>query len=316
MSLVVEETLARYAEERPAFEASCRRVASLLEEHLQAVGLVPRVTWRTKDSDSLVKKMVRKDQAYDGVLDKAGVRVVLGYPDDADKVCEVIRHQFEVLDEDNKSEKLSADVFRYAGVHFLIADPDGRRAGGRALCCEVQVHKPGEALWASLSHDLTYKAPPGIPKATERAINRLAALTELIDLEATRVRRSLMQSEGASEANLLMTLEKHFFRMTACRYDERLSLILLRELSEALDEPVDQAACDAVDAFCRANHERLRFLFDRKQDAVRYPFLLQPETLFAFYLLAKDEFRLEQKWPQRLPASELQKLRNLWGAYA
>lgn len=300
--------LERYATDLPAYETLCIDVRKRLQDAFRDAGILVSIEGRAKEPDSLVKKCVGRGLTYEEVNDKAGVRVLLVYPDDRGAAEACIRAAFDHIEEiDDKAVKLKPHEFRYNALHFSVrTEPTG-------LLCEVQLHTPGLAVWSKLSHDLTYKAPPDLPPDATRSINRLMALCEIIDLEAARVRQTIQNLPTAHQSRVLLTLERLFYRVVPEPYDTRLSLTLLGDFLPVVPGPDRSGLIGALEAFYDLRQAQLAWVFENRRDPIRRPLLLQPESILIFYLLEKDRLELEDHWPAtRLTESDLDMYKTAW----
>ncbi len=153
------------------------------------------IEYRFKNWDSIFNNLT--DQKYDpkniqDIEDLVGVRVILLFKKDVEKVCRLLREDFNVFHEKDKQEKLTPDQFGYSSIHFLLKPPQTwlaiptlKRFCG--LNAEVQVRTAAQHIWANVSHYLSYKKRNQIPDGVLRALNRSSALLEIIDDEFSLV---------------------------------------------------------------------------------------------------------------------------------
>ncbi len=121
-----------------------------------------------------------------------GLRLILLFQRDLIKARELIQSTFVVLSHEDTSQRLGEAQFGYQSVHFTIVLPKDwllipsfRDFGG--LKAELQVRTIAQHIWAAASHELQYKQEAGVPIPVRRAINRVSALLETVDLEFERV---------------------------------------------------------------------------------------------------------------------------------
>lgn len=126
------------------------------------------------------------------ITDVAGLRIVVLFQRDMDKVSEIIAKHFDVLKKEDTQSRLALNEFGYGSIHFEVT-PKGAwlevptMAKFKGLQAELQVRTAAQHIWASASHLLQYKKEADVPKPLVRAINRVAALLEFVDLEFERV---------------------------------------------------------------------------------------------------------------------------------
>src|SRR5690606_14456225 len=113
---------------------------------------------------------------------------------DISKVVKILRDNFEVIEETDKSAELESqeNVFGYKG-HHLDLRINAKRAvlpeyeKYRDLRFEVQVRSTIQDAWSVLDHKIKYKK--SIPHSLKRQINALAALFEIADREFTNIKQ-------------------------------------------------------------------------------------------------------------------------------
>lgn len=209
-SLDFEKEKAAFRDWYDAKQASLGRAARQLENLVasltsgSSVFEEPSVSHRLKDREECIKKFALKYQTdlesssteyeiKNHISDLIGLRVVCYYETDIGRVVDLLRGNFEVLGETNKSAELEAqeNVFGYKGHHL-----DLRVNGDRAnlpewreyldLRFEIQVRSTIQDAWSVLDHKIKYKK--SIPHELKRQINGLAALFEIADREFTNIR--------------------------------------------------------------------------------------------------------------------------------
>lgn len=202
--------LARAASQLENLIASLTSSSTEIEE--------PTVSHRVKDREECIKKFALKYQteleststAYeikDYITDLLGLRVVCYYETDIARVVNILRENFEVVGETNKSAELEAqdNVFGYKG-HHLDLRVNGERANLPEykeyvdLRFEVQVRSTIQDAWSVLDHKIKYKK--SIPHELKRQINALAALFEIADREFTDIRELTERFKKNVEDNI------------------------------------------------------------------------------------------------------------------
>lgn len=185
----VTEPLRNFA---PALESLLREL--LISKEIQFHYIRSRV----KTKGSTIRKLDNPAKSYNGIADLTdmlGVRIVTYFPNDVDRVAEVIRAEF-LIDEDNSTDKralLDPDRFGYLSLHYVA-----RLGGGRSklaeyvrfadVTFEIQIRSILQHAWAEIEHDLGYKSSNGIPAEIRRRFSRVAGLLEVADNEFQEIR--------------------------------------------------------------------------------------------------------------------------------
>ena len=150
---------------------------------------------RVKSLTSVEEKLTRKSSSTKTVADLTdlvGLRLILLFKKDLEKMDEVIRHTFRIVDFENTADRLDETQFGYQSNHYLINLPDAwlkipSYADLGELTAEVQVRTLAQHIWAATSHKLQYKREESVPPPLRRTIHRVSALLETVDLEFERV---------------------------------------------------------------------------------------------------------------------------------
>lgn len=184
---------------------SFRTLISALLNHDENI-YVSKVEGRIKEKEECIKKFNVKyrkklegsETEYsikDHITDLIGLRVVCLYEDDIEKIREVLKKHFEVIDETNKISQIesTADSFGYKGLHLDLKLGEERKEMPEyksfvGLPFEIQIRTIIQDSWSVLDHKIKYKK--SIPNPLKRRINTLAALFELADREFKEIRIS------------------------------------------------------------------------------------------------------------------------------
>ncbi len=313
----LDELRQRFLDSRPQLERLRDEVRERLEAELlvrghRGVALEARV----KEVASFVKKALRKEYAdpWEEIRDKVGVRLTATYaesiPDLAAMVSDVlVVHHFE-----NKRSELAPNRLDYLGSHFEASlRPGATSSDLESVVFEVQIHSAAEGLWASISHELLYKAADTPPSEISRSLYRLLALVELFDLEVSRARSAIMDQPGFPEAVVLRELERHFFALTAHPSDGKLSRFVIAALRPLLSEEELANYPNVLDGFIAANREKLRSLYEDYLQDDRNPLMSQPESLLVFERLENKFQQLPTVWSEQLPDDLLRSFSEIWG---
>ncbi len=179
---------------------------------------VHSIVGRVKDKNECLKKFAAK---YQKVLedeqtpyeiskyinDLIGLRIVMLYESDINKVGDILQKEFTLLEKTDKSKLLEEEdnVFGYKGLHLdmKMAEPRASMREYQAYAdfpFEIQVRTIIQDAWSVLDHKIKYKK--AIPKYLERRINSLAALFEIADREFLDIQLSSKNEENNAKSSL------------------------------------------------------------------------------------------------------------------
>ncbi len=172
---------------------------------------VHSIVGRVKNKDECIKKFTYKyktacdneQKAYeirDHISDLIGLRIVMLYESDIDKVGDILQKEFTLLDKTDKRKQLENgnNVFGYKGLH-LDMKMSAPRSSMREYQSyaefpfEIQVRTIIQDAWSVLDHKIKYKK--AIPKYLERRINSLSALFEIADREFLDIQKASKKEE-------------------------------------------------------------------------------------------------------------------------
>lgn len=117
------------------------------------------------------------------------------YHDDVEKVANIIKTQFEVIEEElsHQQSAIDADRFGYLSAHYVIKLSDSRNyltewSKYKDCHAEVQIRTVVQHAWSAVSHALQYKKEAGVPSQLQRRLFRIAGIFELADEEFVGIR--------------------------------------------------------------------------------------------------------------------------------
>ncbi|MBV0919496.1 GTP pyrophosphokinase [Mycobacteroides chelonae] len=311
----LSEARRRFINERPQFEQLAQRLKAEIRMLVRTRGFDCHVDSRAKDVASFVGKCLRKGYTdpWNQVTDKVGVRITVSDPSNIEGVVELLTRQYENAQvEDKNLELRQGKKMGYGGVHIQIDIPsDTVSVGG---VCEIQVRTAAQNLWSEMSHKLLYK--PGVKpdEDTERALLRLAALTEIFDEEVARRVNQIVSTAGYPIEELINAAEAQFYQFTDVNYDRALSRFILSEIADVLPAEQSPTYFDRLKTFAEANSTKLAAIFERYCDMDTSQLVHQPESIIVFERIEFDAYTLRAVWESRLPINELNSLESIWGA--
>jgi putative GTP pyrophosphokinase len=183
----------------PSYRRLLKEVEQLLTADIAQANI--KLQWpilkRIKDFESFYAKMSRKattGDAFKGIHDIAGLRVICLYRSDLEKIETLIKNRFHDVRVDKKSQSIAASQFGYVSDHYIVKLPKGTcvpefpELGD--LDCEIQTRTVLMHGWAAVSHNLEYKKDVDIPSELKKDFYALSALLHLADTQFDMIRKT------------------------------------------------------------------------------------------------------------------------------
>ena len=154
---------------------------------LYARNPIHHIEGRVKSQDSIVAKLLKKglpvtiESARNNVNDIAGVRVVCSYIDDVYRVAEMLARQTDVEIVKKQDYIQSPNYNGYRSLHMDIKVPVYLSDRTEYVVAEIQLRTIAMDFWASLEHDIRYKAdksklPAGINEEMYACADKIAEI--------------------------------------------------------------------------------------------------------------------------------------------
>ena len=314
----LQEARDRWRTEQHMYAAYGALIEGRIKAQLASAGIYGQVSSRAKDTDSLVKKLIRKpDHTYESLGDKAGIRVIVHHRDDAAQVLRIVQTCFECRDLEDTADRLGTVKVGYRGWHVsvLLNATDPNWIDFRGIEGELQVRTQAQHLWSEMAHDAIYKNEADVPPDLVRRMHLLAGLIEVADDEFLRIGREIADVPGMGAVLVLRELERLYIKFVGRDWDRELSLDVVQHLLPLYspNKPADVARILAD--FSTSEAELINTVVEREQktDLERSVFVLQPEMLMIYERLKKDLYNLRDRWAIRYPEQELERFAVAFG---
>lgn len=252
----------------PEYQQLCTEVEYILRKRVAEISVETSfIGSRAKTLNSFMEKLKRKSYVdpFNQLTDFAGARVVCLYSNDIPKVIEIVRREFNVIEEIDKLEELESNKFGYIGQHFIVEL--GRGSSGaryddlKALKCEIQIRTVVQDAWSIIQHHMVYKNESQVPTKLIRKLNSLAALFETVDDQFELIRTQ--RDTYVELVRKSVTAPNEFLR-TELNYDSFLEFIKWRfdDKFEDYDEEHEQVTQKVFDALIKCGFKNLGELND------------------------------------------------------
>lgn len=227
-----DKLVRKYIRKNSFYKSLTKTMSVLLEMLLQDAGInYQKIESRTKGVASLENKIRRKmllNLKYKNlrdIPDLSGIRIVLFFKDDIDKIVKLLDKEFKVHSEQNVDIDLNIvkkpKEFGYQSQHCIISI-DKHRANLKEYNiffeerCEIQIRTVLQHAWAEIEHGIGYKS-------------------EIKEVDKDRVDLTRMFSQNAA---LLEVADNNFVQIRKL-YEKMLTLYRSKIASENLDLPIN-----------------------------------------------------------------------------
>lgn len=217
-----------FEKKRAQYELGEAKVRQLIKDLIRPQNIdIIQVESRTKTVESVRGKLERKPGRYaqlGDLTDLIGIRVIVYYLEDVERVKAFIRDTFAVDDENSTqfTSPRAADRFGYVSEHVVAQiGPDRSKLPEWQMLAgikfEMQVRTALQHAWAAVSHQLDYKSSVEVPAQLQRKLFRLSALFELADeqfsaLQQARTELDLQNDNAIERGQLDLALDRSTFR--------------------------------------------------------------------------------------------------------
>ncbi len=168
---------------------------------LYARNPIHHIDSRLKSPESMIAKLKKKgydvsiDSARKNVNDIAGVRVVCNYIDDVYSVAEMLKRQTDLEIVKIQDYIKTPNYNGYRSLHLDIKVPVYLSDRTEYVVAEVQIRTIAMDFWASLEHDIRYKAdksklPQGINEEMLECSNKIAEIDAQMQDMYKRIKES------------------------------------------------------------------------------------------------------------------------------
>jgi putative GTP pyrophosphokinase len=199
----------------PLYKTTEKEVLFILKSALRKAEIkIHSFPSRIKTPNSILKKAESNDlttveRCFSEINDIIGIRIICLFLSDIKAISDVIKENFEVLDEDDKITNRSLSDFAYLSSHFLCKikkEFTGPRYESIKHCVfEIQVRTITMDAWANMSHHLDYKSDIEIPKDLKKDFFALNGLLYVADTHFEMFYKSKKEQSVLAIKNLSQT---------------------------------------------------------------------------------------------------------------
>lgn len=152
---------------------------------------------RLKSLKSIVGKLHRKGlpltlaSAQEALYDIAGVRVICNYIDDIYDLADMLCAQTDVAVLRRQDYIKDPKPNGYRSLHITVRIPVFLSTGSVGVPVEIQIRTIAMDFWASLEHQLRYKAEHTVPPSLRDQLKACAEQSAALDLRMQEIYRQL-----------------------------------------------------------------------------------------------------------------------------
>ena len=197
------ETLVGYKELRMMYACALKEVRTKFEvldvefNVRYSRNPINAIHTRLKSNQSILEKMQRRripfslENLETRIQDVAGVRVICSYVDDIYRLSEALLRQDDVKLIAQKDYIQQPKPNGYRSLHLIVRVPVFFADQRRDLPVEVQIRTIAMDFWASLEHQLKYKAATQVPDDVREELYQCAIAIADIDERMQNICRKL-----------------------------------------------------------------------------------------------------------------------------
>jgi len=185
-----------YNDKLPNYDRARENIKEALEEFLKEKNIsFVTIESRIKDFESFYEKISRKKYGnpFEENEDFCGIRIILYFQDDIEKVNKIIEENFIIEESENKSNKLEDNEFGYRSNHLIIKVKNSwcvtpNYKGLENIKIELQIRTVLMHTWAAIEHKLGYKNNQELPKDLKRKLYLMSAQLENADMQFQEIK--------------------------------------------------------------------------------------------------------------------------------
>ena len=159
--------------------------------------VIRTMTGRIKQTDSIVKKLMRKGRevtfqaAVDTLNDIAGIRVVCFFCDDIYRVADYIKKQKDIKLLKEKDYVKNPKKSGYQSIHLIVGVPVTYLEKTTEVRVEIQIRSFAMDYWAELDNQMCYKKNAGQIENVEQATKNYSDVIAKVDNQMLELRRQI-----------------------------------------------------------------------------------------------------------------------------
>ena len=345
MTLDITQISNQWILDEPKLNILGQQVVAFLKKGLFALELHPEISYRTKEIQSIIKKIQKKQKIkqcdcnglqnkldvrticpffpvdikkekpyeYNDLRDKLGIRVICLFLSDIEIVDAFLKEHFLIRKEEKKKEKIDFNKLDYQSNHYDVSVKKELIDFDTEFIFEIQVRTMNQHAWANSAYILYYKQDIELPDEMKHKIYRLLSLYELADEEFQKVNEHLKSRKDDMVYSLLRRLEGKLYKYAETDFDRELSIENLTVILTFFTQEQQNQIDSEIELFIRDNDSKIQHIFnDNRKRYAEIPLLTQPEIFVIWFGLEKYLFSITDNWNSYFEEDDLEMIKTLW----
>ena len=200
-----KEHAAEFFTEMQVYQAGIREIRTKLEILDEEFRIhhdhnpIHHIESRLKSPQSIIQKLVRRglevniESMRSELYDVAGVRVIVQYLDDVERVASLLLTQDDITLIKRSDYVTNPKKSGYRSLHLVVEVPVFLAEGKKRVPVEIQIRSIAMDFWASLEHRLKYKQSEEVPLEIRERLRDCAERIAAIDREMQEIYRIIME---------------------------------------------------------------------------------------------------------------------------
>lgn len=205
------ENLAGFVLQQQLYRAAIKEMRTKLEILDEAFQVrydhnpIHHIEYRLKSPQSILGKLRKKglpvstDSIWENLTDVAGVRVICNYIDDVYRVAELLLKQDDISLVRVRNYIDYPKENGYRSLHLIVSVPVYLAEKTEHVNVEVQIRTIAMDFWASLEHQLKYKAQDDVSQDLRRRLKVCADSIAALDIEMQSIHKDLQNARRDAE---------------------------------------------------------------------------------------------------------------------
>ena len=158
---------------------------------------IHHMEYRLKSPKSIVEKLEKKNceistaSIKQNLTDVAGVRVICNYIDDINRIADLLTQQDDITLIRRSDYIARPKANGYRSLHLVVTVPVFLAETTEKVPVEIQIRTIAMDFWASLEHELKYKAEDKISEELRRRLKESAESIARLDAEMQSIYKEI-----------------------------------------------------------------------------------------------------------------------------